>query len=310
MPRGTTQGVAEPFPFLQLASSLGRTGAAFLIASNFAFLIAPMFYLLDLGPLMDEANRPAMSVLLFLDPSRIFSIGDVLLLIGAAILAGAIALVLIGLRRAGRHVPIDAFVLGAASLGVSIGWFAASLGAQGGSRGGDDIVAAVGGWSVAALLLLVGSALYVAFAFRVDRRAYRRGLAPVRWPVFAALSLAGTTVFLVPGIRDEVLATAALAMAIIFLPLLGVVAYRDVMESFEIWPREARVAAAGRTVAVPVRFYAQEVARIDRAASLLGASSRSAFLRDAVLEKVAATEEGPVTEPPPPKDEPVEGGAE
>src|SRR3989304_5120802 len=124
MPRGTTQGVAEPFPFLQLASSLGRTGVAFLIASNFAFLIAPMFYLLDLGPLMDEANRPA--------------------------------LVRTGPRRAGRHVPIDAFVLGAASLGVSIGWFAASLGAQGGSRGGDDIVAAGGGWGGAALPLLVG----------------------------------------------------------------------------------------------------------------------------------------------------------
>ena len=50
------------------------------------------------------------------------------------------------------------------------------------------------------------------------------------------------------------------------------------------------------SAAIPTRFSAPEVGRIDNVRRLLGSSSRSAFIRDAVLEKVRAVEESKIVE--------------
>lgn len=238
---GTTRGLrAGDFPFLQLAGSLGHTGAAFLIAANFASLFAPLFYFTNLAAFVDPRDPSAVAVLLFSDPSRLFAVGDLLLLIGAFMMSGAGAFVLLGLPRLSRKVPIDAFILGGASVGGLVAWSVATVLARGGARSGLDAVAAVGGWSNAALLLLVASVLYVAFTVRVDPGAARRGFAPIRWPVFAAINLAGTAALRPTGGRaDEPLAIVGLGLVIVLLPLLGIVTYRDVMESFDKWPKRA-----------------------------------------------------------------------
>jgi len=47
---------------------------------------------------------------------------------------------------------------------------------------------------------------------------------------------------------------------------------------------------------IPTRFSSKEVARIDRARVVLGMPSRSAFIREAALEKVKTVEESKVVE--------------
>lgn len=44
------------------------------------------------------------------------------------------------------------------------------------------------------------------------------------------------------------------------------------------------------TTAIPVRFTKKELLRMERARSLLGLTSRSAFMREAILEKLHAVE--------------------
>src|SRR3990170_6887110 len=135
--RETTRGSgAGRVPFLQLGASLGRTGASFAIASNFGFLFAPLFYFLDLGAHLDSTSPSDVAVLLLTDPYRVFAIGDLLLLIGGVLLAGAVVLLLPGLLRMERRPPADAFLWGGASASALAAWTVATVYAQSRARGG------------------------------------------------------------------------------------------------------------------------------------------------------------------------------
>lgn len=50
------------------------------------------------------------------------------------------------------------------------------------------------------------------------------------------------------------------------------------------------------TASIPTRFSEGEIARVDRAQARLGLRSRSAFIRDAVMEKVHALETSKIVE--------------
>jgi len=192
---------------------------------------------------LDSTGPSDVAVLLLTDPYRVFAIGDLLLLIGSVLLAVAVVLLLPGLLRVERRPPIDAFLWGGLTASVLASWAIVTVYAQGRARGGIDAVAATGGWTAAAFVLLVASLLYVVFVVRGSGRGARRGLAPVRWPLFATISLVGTG-FLGQSVRgDERLVIAGLALMIVLLPLLGIVAYRDVAESFERWSRAVRASS-------------------------------------------------------------------
>jgi hypothetical protein len=240
--RETTRGPgAGKVLFLQLGASLGRAGAGFLIAANFAFLFAPLFYFADLGAHVDSRDSSSVAILLLTDPLRVYAIGDLLGLIGAILLAAAVALLLPALWRFDRRPPTDAFVWGWATVLSLAAWAALTVKAQSRARGGIGAVAATGGWSEAALALLVASVLYVVFTVRVDPKGVRSGFAPLRWPVLATFTLFGTASLASTGSKDEWIVTFGLGLTIVLLPLLGIVAYRDVMDGFDRWRWVERV---------------------------------------------------------------------
>lgn len=208
-----------------------------MIASNFAFLFAPLFYFSDPRAGLNSKEPTTIAFVLVADPHRVFAVGDVLLLIGAVLLSAAVALVLPGLLRPDRRPPKDAFLWGSAAVVAMGAWAVATLAAQSRARGGLSAVVAMGGWSTAALALLVASALYVVFTVRVGGKSARRGLAPLRWPVYAALGLVGTA-FLKPSPQaGEWVVVVGLGLMIVLLPLLGVMTYLDVRSSFDEWAK-------------------------------------------------------------------------
>lgn len=190
---------------------------------------------------MDEANPADVAILLLTDPYRVFAIGDLLLLIGAALLAAAVVLLLIALPRRDPRPPPDTFLWGGASAFCLAAWAVATGYAQSRARGGLDAVAAMGGWSAAALALLAASILYVAFTVRVGGKAARGGLVPFRWPVYAAVNLVGTASLASTGSGDEWVVTLGLGLTIVLLPLLGVATYRELMEGFAAWRKVGRI---------------------------------------------------------------------
>ncbi len=263
----------------RIGTSLGRVGALFLIASNFAFLFAPLFYLVDLSAHVPSSDSWSVALLLLTDPSRVFAIGDLFLLIGGVLLAAAVILLLRSLPRGDRRLPWDAFLWGGATGAALVVWILATMAAQSRARGGIDALAVTGGWSAAAVALLVASLTFAMFAVRVDARPVprrltptpvsrrlaplllppsHRGLAPLRWPLYAFINLAGTTFLAQPEGGDE-LALMGLVLTIVVLPLLGIVTYRDVKKSFKDWWKVARLwalptpgpLASGETVLRP-----------------------------------------------------------
>ena len=241
-----TPGVdAHPrrFSFLPLASSLGRTAAAFLIASNFAFLFAPLLYLVNrlVNPSagLDRGDPGSVAVAVLSDSMGIYTIGEILIVIGGVLLSAALFLVLLGLDRSDRKTRLDAFVVGGAALACIVGWTVATAYAQTLTREmyGLEAMVATGGWSTAAVLLFVASLLYVVFRVRAGLDTRGRWMIAASWPVFAGVALIGTAVlgssFRVA--RDPALFVTALAVEVIVLPLLGIVAYRDLGNGFPAW---------------------------------------------------------------------------
>ena len=245
---GSAEGLASDagrFPWLPVSVALGRTAAAFLIASNFAFLIAPLVYLLNLllspdpGNVVDPSDPTAVALLLASDPRRIFAVGDVLVLVGASLLATAVILVLVSLPRGRVRIPRDAFLFGGATVAAIVAWAVATVYAVSQSRGISGVggVAATGGWGAAAAGLLAASLLYAGLAVRVDRAmGWRRRLSSMAWPVFAVVNLVGSAALASAfrGAGDEVL-IVGLALQVVPIPLLGVVAYADLRARFASW---------------------------------------------------------------------------
>lgn len=238
----------RPFSWFRVAAPLGRIAAASLIASNFAFLFAPLFYLVNRlvnpGASLDPTDPAAVAFAVLSDPIGMFAVGHLLVLIGSILLACAVGLVLLGLRGSPSRVPLDAFLFGGAAFAGLVGWTAATGYAFGRSGGGAGLVtvAATGGWSAGAVSLLAASILYLAFRNRAGVDTGRRRFDSVMWPAFAAVNLAGTGVLAsaLGGSGEPDLLLFGLALQVILLPLLGIVAYRDLMDTFPAWTRLER----------------------------------------------------------------------
>ncbi|HYS71112.1 MAG TPA: hypothetical protein VEM95_01700 [Thermoplasmata archaeon] len=277
----------KAFPWLQVGTPLGRTASAFLIAANFAFLFAPLLYLvnrlLNPGAYLDVEDPTNVAFALVTDPYGISAIGDLLVLMGGILLASALALVLLGLRRAVRRPKVDAFLLGGATVACLIGWIAANAYAVSRTRGvsGLDAVAATGGWSVAALLLVLASAAYVVFRIRAGADAPPHPPARFTWTAFAILTLLGSAILAswLRGSGDARVIVLELALRVVPIPLLGVLAYRGLWDDFAAWPDLDRP--------LPIRATDQSVGEV---VGVLAGTETPA------LEDVG------VTPPPPPDD--------
>ncbi len=229
-----------PVPWLAIGRSLGRAGAGFLIASNFAYLLAPLSFLarrLGAGESIDLTDPTA--VRLFLESRWILDVGDALAIVGAALLSAAAFLLVVGFRGSDRAVPRDAFYLLVAAFAVLVAWAIAAGASFGRGRGSGLLaVAATGGGTVAAALLLVSSLLVTAFAWRVERSPARGPRHREMWPAYAVVNLAGsaTVAWIFLGwSRDASVLFLALALQIVLIPVLGVAAYKGLWDYLGEW---------------------------------------------------------------------------
>ncbi|TLZ61721.1 MAG: hypothetical protein E6K13_06605, partial [Methanobacteriota archaeon] len=148
--------------WLSLASRLGRVAIVCLIVENFLLLFAPLAFLV--GPSSGSARVSVLGSLLlvFQDASFLVNLADLFAVIGFAILAPVLFLVLFGLFKSKRRLPFDTLLLGGALAcvvaAIPVKLYAEARGA--GSVTTIDAVAATGGWSVASGLVLAASILY------------------------------------------------------------------------------------------------------------------------------------------------------
>jgi len=252
-------------PWLHVAAPVGKVAAYFLIAQCFLLLFAPLVLLLDLASQVEPGGTGSSLVALFADPMRVIAVADFVAIIGVVILALALFLVLFGFVRGDRRVPLDAYAFGIGSLACLAAWvpvMAYSLGrARGGAAGGDavatlDAAAATGGWSLAAVLLLAASLLYVFLCLRMEGGTELR-LRTLKWPVYAAVNLLGSVAIAgffegaAGGSRSVDAFTLGLVLKVTLIPVLGGMAYQEMRDRFPLWarlpvtePRSASVAVS------------------------------------------------------------------
>jgi hypothetical protein len=230
---------------------VGKVAAYFLIAQCFLLLFAPLVLLLDLASQVEPGGAESSLIALFADPMRVIAVADFVAIIGVVILALALFLVLFGFVRGDRRVPLDAYALGIAALACLVAWvpvMAYSLGqARGGAAGGDavatiDAAAATGGWSLAAVLLLAASLLYVFFCLRMEGGTGLR-LRTLKWPVYASVNLLGSVAIAgffegaAGGSRSVDAFTLGLVLKVTLIPVLGGMAYQEMRDRFPLWAR-------------------------------------------------------------------------
>jgi len=229
-------------PWLALAAPIGKVAATFLIGQNLILLFAPLFFLLDLRNAADPSGPGGSLVLLFSDPVHLLAIADFVGLIGVVILAASVFLILFGLIRADRKVPADAFLLGVLVLACLAAWVPTMAYALGRARAVTtvDAVAATGGWSLAAVLLLAAALAYLFLCVRLENGARTR-LGSFRWPIYAAVNVLGSAIIAgffqsaAGGSASLDAFTLGLVLKVTLIPVLGVWAYRDLKDRFPAW---------------------------------------------------------------------------
>src|SRR2546425_1171683 len=249
----------QPVPswWLTLASRLGRVAIVCLILENFLLLFAPLAFLLGGSPGMGFSPRASVLVA-FSDAGFLLSLADLFAVIGFSILAPVLFLLLIGIVKSKRRVPFDTFLLGGA-LACVVAVIPVKLYAQARAAGtvaSLDAVAATGGWSLASGLILAASLLYMFLAQRVEAGVGPFKLSSLKWPLYGAVNLFGSLAIagffqgLAAGRPNFDPFTPGLVGKMTPVPLLGVLASRDLLDRFPYW---GRLPAAGAPVAAVVR---------------------------------------------------------
>ena len=106
-----------------------------------------------------------------------------------------------------------------------------------------DAAAATGGWGVASLLLLVASLGYLFLTLRLENGTQKLRLGSFKWPMYAAVNVLGSVAIAgffqgYSGGSGSVDAfTLGLVLKVTLVPLLGVLAYRALMDLFPNWAR-------------------------------------------------------------------------
>ena len=267
-----------PSWWLTLASRLGRVAIVCLILENFLLLFAPLVFLLGGSPGMGFSPRASVLVA-FSDAGFLLSLADLFAVIGFSILAPVLFLLLIGLVKSKRRVPFDTLLLGGA-LACVVAVIPVKLYAQARAAGtvaSLDAVAATGGWSLASGLILAASLLYMFLAQRVEAGTGGFKLSSLKWPLYGAVNLFGSLAIagffqgLASGHPNFDAFTLGLVVKMTLVPVLGVLAYRDLLDRFPYWgrlpaavvpaasvarPAPRRVHAARRRVHAPQRVFA------------------------------------------------------
>src|SRR2546428_8989342 len=98
---------SQPVPswWLALASRLGRVAIVCLILENCLLLFAPLVFLLGGSPGMGFSPRASV-LLAFSDAGFLLSLADLFAVIGFSILAPVLFLLLVGLVKSKRRVPV------------------------------------------------------------------------------------------------------------------------------------------------------------------------------------------------------------
>jgi hypothetical protein len=321
-----TAAPAEPAASLglQLAGRLGRVAAACLVIASFLLLFAPLFWLTGLAgtpslvsPGAAGAVDPTRAIVgLATDPGFLLQMADLLQVIGFVILAAVLLLILVGLVRGPRKVPTDAVALGFAAFVIALALVPVLLIAQAyarGTIGSIDEVAATGGWSVASVLILGLSLAYLFFALRVEAVSGKRRLPVYKWPVYAAVNVLGAVA--IAGFFEGVAAgnpnfdafTLGIVLKVTLIPMLGVLAYRDLYDSFPAWTGVG-AAEAPKPALSPVAAPAppsREVLRPPPPPEPTAASTVAPPpAPGASLPPPPPPEEPPLPPPPPPDDSP------
>ena len=246
--------------WLHLAGRLGRVAALCLVVQNFLLLFAPLFWLSSLSgrPALAPAEDQGRAIVaVATDPNFLLQIADLLQVIGLVILAAVLLLLLVGLARGLRRVPLDTSALGFSAFLLALVLVPVLLIAQAHARGtigSIDEVAATGGWSVGSVLLLGISLAYLSFALRVEAGAKPHRLVCLKWPVYAAVNVLGAVAIagffegLAAGDPNFDAFTLGIVLKVTLIPMLGVLAYRDLYDSFPTW---ARVGAGEGPTPVP-----------------------------------------------------------
>lgn len=249
-------------PGLEIAVRLGRIAVVCLIVQSFLFLLAPLFFLASPERYVDTGSTAQQIVAAFSDPMMFASIGDLFGGIGLVVLASAVAVLLSSLWRAWRRPSRAVVLLGVAAVVLvaavpaAMVWTAASSPRFPGQLDG---LAATGGWNAVSLLLVAATLAFALFAWRVERASRPLRLASLLWPVYAAVSLVGSVAFadFFEGVVAAESSAGAymlgLLLKILLLPVLGVIAYRDLLLRFPDWrkvdvsgPARAEPGAAAR----------------------------------------------------------------
>ncbi len=242
-------------PRLEIAVRLGRIGVVCLIVQSFLFLLAPLFFLASPARYVDAGSTAQQIVAAFSEPMMFASIGDLFGGIGLVVLASAVAVLLSWLWRAWGRPSRALVLLGVASVMLvaavpaAMVWTAGSLSR---SPGQLDGLAATGGWNAVSLLRVAAALAFALFAWRVELASRPLRLAPLLWPVYAAVSLVGSVAFadVFEGIVANESSAGAfmlgLLLRILLLPVLSVIAYRDLLIRFPDW-RKVDVSGPVRT---------------------------------------------------------------
>ena len=244
--------------WLSLASRLGRVALVCLVLENFLLLFAPLAFLLSLpsNARLSTGASGASPLPVFTDPSFLLTLADLFAVIGFTILAPVLFLILVGLARSKRRMPLDALLLGG-TLACVVAVIPVELYARAravGTVASLDAVAATGGWSLASGLILVASLLYLFLTMRVEAGAPPLKFSCYKWPVYGAVNVFGSLAIaayfqgLAAGNPSLDALTLGLVVKMTLVPVLGVLAYRDLLDRFPNW---ARLPVAGVPVYVP-----------------------------------------------------------
>jgi type IV secretory pathway VirB2 component (pilin) len=225
-----------PNTWLDLAVGFGRFGALLLMFHYFLLLLAPIFWMVDFHSLTPAQGRTTLEeiILILSGPELLIHVANLLAIPGIVFLATALLATVAGLRRRGAPTPPGTAVAGVLSGVVLLLWIPVNLYAQGSASGALltlDQVAATGGFTISALLLLVAALSWMAFTRGKGKTLRVQKLTCYYWPVFAAVNVLGATAIaaffqsMAVGAPSQDAYLVGTVLKVTLVPVLGVMAY-------------------------------------------------------------------------------------
>ena len=230
--------------WLHLGGRLGRVAGGCLVAQNFLYIFAPLFFLLDLGRFVNPRDAGGQFVAQASDAGLFLAVGDIAGMLGFALLASALAALIAGVEVSRRPPPLAVMAIVAAGFACVAVMPLVMSWAEGKPReagvGTLDSAILAGGWGIGAAVLLCASLAFLAFALIQGGPRDGRLVCPL-WAVFGAVQCLGVAPFAAvieaagEADRNPYTLTIGLGVRILLLPVLAVLAYRELLERLPGW---------------------------------------------------------------------------